>query len=113
MSVISKLTFAAALALSFAPTASHAAQLQNFPKQLTPRYPTFDEMAIVKTAKVVSEDTLKYIVESTDAVCGEAGKPGANVKVVIRAPNGKLILLKTYGVPEDGVFTRSTAVECK
>ncbi len=113
MSLISKLATAAALALSLAASASHAATIQNYPKEHTPRFATYNDMAIRKAAKVAAEDTLKYVVEETNNVCGNTGKNGANVKVLIRASNGRLVLLKTYGVPEDGVVFASTAFECK
>lgn len=113
MSLISKLTCAGALALSLTPAASHAAQLRSYPKIPTPRFVPYEDAAIKKAAKVAIEDTLKYIVEETSNVCGTTGEAGANVKVVIRAPNGKLVLLRTYGVPNDGAFTSPSAIECK
>lgn len=113
MSFISKVTAAAVLAISLAPIAGHASTIRPFPKNPTPRFHTSEEDAILKTAKVVSEDTLKYVVEDTSNVCGNTGKAGQNVKVVIRAANGRLVVLRTYGVPENGLFLPSGASECQ
>ena len=113
MSFISKVAAAAVLAISLAPAAGQAVGLQPFPKAPTPRFQTADEEAILKTAKVVAEDTLMYDVEYTSNVCGTTGKAGQNVKVLIRTSSGRLITIRTFGIPEDGIIFKSQATECK
>ena len=115
MSLISKLATGAALALSLAASASHATtiQVQGYPKVLAPRTgATYDQEAIMKAAKVIAEDTLKYVVESTSNVCGNTGLAGQNVKVYLPIGGGKAKLVATYGVPENGFLFASQAVQC-
>lgn len=88
-------------ALVFAPLLSQAAPV---------RMPTFDEESVEKVQRVMTKSELKYVV--TNGVCGTS-KPGSTVKVVIKSASGKFVLLRTYGVPENGILFDSKPVLCQ